>query len=68
MSAVYILRGACKRCKCCVDCGVVYVSGVGALVCARLSFFDEEPYEEPFAMLSGKYINPLRPNPQTPVP
>ena len=32
----------CERCKCWVDCGVVYVSGVGVVACARLLFFDEE--------------------------
>ena len=31
-------------------CGVVYVSGVSAVVCARRAFFDEEP----FAVLSRK--------------
>ena len=38
------------RCECCVDCGVVYVSRVSAVVCARLQLFDEEP----FAVLAGK--------------
>ena len=40
----------CERYKCSVDCGVMCVSGVGAVVCARQPFFDEETC----AVLSGK--------------
>ena len=38
-----------ERCKC---CGVVYVSGLSAAVCARLQLD-----EEPFAALSGTKVN-----------
>ena len=50
VSAVAWCVCVCERCRCCVDCGVVYVSGVSAVVRARLQLFDEEP----FAALSGK--------------
>ena len=30
--------------KCCVDCGMVYVSRASAVVCARLPLFDDEPF------------------------
>ena len=36
--------GVCELCKSRVDCGVVYVIGVSALVCARQACFGEEPF------------------------
>ena len=48
--AVQVLRCVQgERCKC---CGVVYVSGLSAAVCARLQLD-----EEPFAALLGTKVN-----------